>query len=90
MSKAPAKKTSRRKLVPEFELPPILLAAVGEYVGARRLGKLTSEQRGHLADLANRTARDVGAILEGTYVPPDRVTAKLRVEELEREADVTD
>jgi len=78
-----AKTARRRALVPEFDLPPLLLETLVGYLGPRRAAKLTPEQRGFLTGIATTAALDVGEVLAGTYSPPGHAT--LRVEEFERD-----
>lgn len=55
------------KKYPEFELPPVLLHAIRDYMGPAAMSRLTSEQRGEIATLAQETAGKVGKIVD----PPD-------------------
>lgn len=84
----------RRRLMPELELPAIISAALSEYVGPRRLAKLSQLQRAQLARAAQDFGSTVAEILDPEGSPllngararaigEDRARGRLRVEDLE-------
>jgi hypothetical protein len=50
--------------MPELDLPELVASVFTEYLGPRRLGKLTSEQRRDRALLAHGVGVSVGQILD--------------------------
>lgn len=68
----------RRRLLPELELPPILSAAIAEYIGPRKLAKLSQLQRSQLM----RAAHDLGSTVAEILDPegsPLLSTSRVRV-----------
>lgn len=58
---------TRKKKLPELELPSKIVETVTEYVGARALNKLDSAQRRAIMSTANNCAGEIGRILNGAY-----------------------
>lgn len=56
---------TRRKKRPEFELGPLLINQVQEYLGTRVINKLTSDQAAGIARLCNECASTIGVVIEG-------------------------
>ncbi len=57
--------STRRKLMPEVELAPLLMAEITKYIGERRMRRLSPLQRELLMGLAASAAGRVGKILSG-------------------------
>jgi hypothetical protein len=57
---------STPKKIPEFELPPLLLATITEYYGAAKIKKLPGVARSSLASLAAEVAQPIDRIVAGT------------------------
>lgn len=55
---------SARKKRPEFELGPLLINQVQEYLGVRVVNKLTGRQAANIARLCNECASVIGVVLE--------------------------
>ncbi len=64
---------SAKKRRPEFELGPLMINQVQEYLGPRVVNKLSSEQAASVARLCNECASTIGRILEdaGEVMDPD-------------------
>jgi hypothetical protein len=53
------------KLMPEIDLPPLLMAEIAKYIGERRMRRLSPLQRELLMGLAASAAGRAGKILSG-------------------------
>jgi hypothetical protein len=60
----------RRKLMPELDVPELVGKLLTEYVGPRRLAKLSAEQRRDLALLAHGVGVSVGQIIDRKPLVP--------------------
>jgi hypothetical protein len=60
---------TRKKKRPEFELPPVIIEAIQEYLGPAEVNKLTSDQASELMTIASSTAAEVGRVIEGETPP---------------------
>ena len=71
MATTKAKKAVRTRLprlVPAMELPPLAMKMVSEYLGPRRLGRLTN---GQLSSIAGATARFAEQLAQTLASPPE-------------------
>ena len=55
---------SAKKRRPEFELGPLLINQVQEYLGVRQVNKLSSNQASEIAQFCNEAASRIGTTLE--------------------------
>ncbi len=60
---------TRKKKRPEFELPPILVDAVQEYLGPGATNKLTANQAVEIVEICTRTAGEIGHAVAGDDTP---------------------
>lgn len=56
---------TRKKKLPELELPYHIARAVSDYVGSRTMNKLSARQRERLAEATQACATLVGRVLDG-------------------------
>lgn len=61
-----------KKIFPELELPERLAALLSEYLGARRLGQLSQDQRRGLMTAAGDFSSKVGEIVAAPVGAPGR------------------
>lgn len=61
---------ARKKKRPEFELPPILVDAVQEYLGTSVVNGLRPDQASEIMALCNYTAGKIGEALVRPEIPP--------------------
>lgn len=52
-----------KKKYPEFELPPVIVRAIQDYLGPAAVGKLSSKQRREITSVAQDAASTIGGIL---------------------------
>lgn len=55
---------SAKKRRPEFELGPLFINQMQDYLGIRVVNKLSSEQAANMARLCNECASTIGRVLE--------------------------
>jgi len=55
---------AKKKTFPEFELPKIITDSIADYLGTRKINKLTQSQRQEIHDVAQAAACRVARLLD--------------------------
>lgn len=71
MTKKSDGESRRGRLMPELDLPPLLIELLVDYIGPRRINRITVEARGELASLCTTFAINAGDVIRRSLTEVD-------------------